>query len=146
MGRTDMDVGHVVTQYHSACDAFALGDPAPVKALYSQREDVLLANPFGGSSRGWDAVSQALDFASSNFHDGTPVRFEEVSRFTSADLVTLFEVEHWETKVAGRSERSPFDLRVTTTFRRENDGWKLVSRHADPLMTPHPDGPIRPSS
>jgi hypothetical protein len=68
--------------------------------VYARREDVLLANPFGGSSRGWDAVSQALDFASSNFRDGTPVRFEEVSRYTSADLVTLFEVEHWETKVA----------------------------------------------
>ena len=141
-----MDMDHVVAEYHSACDAFALGDSAPVKALYARREDVLLANPFGGSSRGWDAVAQALDFASSNFRDGTPVRFEEVSRFTSADLVTLFEVEHWETKVAGRSERSAFDLRVTTTFRREGDGWKLVSRHADPLTTPHPDGPIRPSS
>ena len=141
-----MDIEPIVAQYHSACDAFALGDPAPVKALYARREDVLLANPFGGSSRGWDAVAQALDFASSNFHDGAPVRFEEVSRYTSADLVTLFEVEHWETKVAGRSERSPFDLRVTTTFRRESDGWKLVSRHADPLTTPHPDGPIRPSS
>jgi ketosteroid isomerase-like protein len=141
-----MDIGHVVAQYHSACDAFAQGDPAPVKALYARRGDVLLANPFGGSSRGWDEVSQALDFASSNFHDGKAIRFEEVSRYTSADLVTLFEVEHWETKVAGRSEPSPFALRVTTIFRRESDGWKLVSRHADPLTTPHPDGPIRPSS
>src|SRR6478672_11792713 len=36
-----------------------LGDPAPVKALYARSDDVLLANPFGGFSRGWDAVSQA---------------------------------------------------------------------------------------
>ena len=141
-----MDVRQVIEQYHSALDAFALGDPAPVKALYASSEDVLLANPFGGFSRGWDAVSEALDFASSNFRDGTPVRCEEVSRFTGVDLVTLFEHEHWETKVGGRDESSPFDLRVTTTFRRESDGWKMVSRHADPLSTSHPDGPIRPSS
>ena len=96
----------VVAQYHSACDAFAQGDPAPVKALYARHEDVLLANPFGGSSRGWDAVSQALDFASSNFHDGRAVRFEEVSRYTSADLVTLSKSStgrpRWPAAASGR--------------------------------------------
>jgi ketosteroid isomerase-like protein len=141
-----MDIRQIIEEYHSACNAFAKGDPGPVKALYERGNDVLLANPFGGSSLGWSAVSQALDFASSNFRDGTPVEFEEVSRYTGEDLVTLFEREHWETKVGGRDQLSPFDLRVTTTFRRGSDGWKLVSRHADPLTTPHPDGPLRPSS
>ena len=141
-----MEIGPLIQHYHSACHAFALGDPAPIKAIYARSDEVLLANPFGGSSRGWDAVSQALDFASSNFRDGRPVRFEAVARYAGADLVTLFEYEHWETKVGGRDELSPFDLRVTTTFRLESDGWKLVSRHADPLTTPHPDGPLRRSS
>lgn len=58
-------------------------------------------------------------FASSNFRDGKPVGFEEVSRYADADLVTMFEHEHWETQVRGRDEPSPFDLRVTATFRRE---------------------------
>ena len=140
-----MDIAQVIEQYHSACDAFAIGDPAPIKALYARGEDVLLANPFGGASRGWTAVSQALDFASSTFRDGERVRFEEVSRYSGADLVTLFEQEHWETKVGVRSELTPFDLRVTTTFRLESGEWRIVSRHADPLTTPHPDGPLRPS-
>ena len=141
-----MDIAPVIEQYHSANDAFATGDPAPYKALYARSEDVLLANPFGGSSRGWTAVSQALDFASSNFREGRPVQFEEVTRYSGTDLVTLFEYEHWETKVGGRSELAPFDLRVTTTFRLDGDVWKVVSRHADPLTTPHPDGPLRPTS
>src|SRR5688500_3616429 len=106
-----MDIAQVIEQYHSSCYAFARGGPAPVKSLYARSDDVLLANPFGGSSRGWTAVSQALDDASSNFRDGQPVRFEEVARYTGADLITLFEYEHWETKVGGRSEPSPFDLR-----------------------------------
>lgn len=141
-----MDIGQVIEQYHSGIHVFAVGDPGPIKAMYARSEDVLLANPFGGSSRGWEAVSRALDFASSHFRDGTPVRFEEVSRYVGTDLVTLFEHEHWETKVGGRDEPSPFDLRVTTTFRLESGGWQLVSRHADPLTTPHPDGPIRPTN
>ena len=140
-----MDVAQVIEHYHSALHAFATGDPAPVKSLYARSDDVLLANPFGGSSRGWKDVSRALDLASSNFRDGKPVRFEEVSRYTGAELVTLFEQEHWETKVGGRSELSAFDLRVTTTFRLEGGSWKLVGRHADPLTTAHVDGPLRPS-
>ncbi len=140
-----MDIAQVIEQYHSACDAFAIGDPAPLKALYARSEDVLLANPFGGASRGWAAVSQGLDFASSNFREGKHVRFEEVSRYSGADLVTLFEQEHWETKVGSRNELSPIDLRVTTTFRLDGGEWKIVSRHADPLTTFHPDGPLRPS-
>ncbi len=140
-----MDVEQVIEQYHLACDAFALGDPAPIKGLYARGEDVLLANPFGGASRGWTAVSQALDFASSNFREGERVHFEEVSRYSSADLVTLFEREHWEAKVGDRNQLTPFDLRVTTTFRCDSGEWKIVSRHADPLTTPHPDGPLRPS-
>lgn len=141
-----MDIGQVIEQYHAGLHVFALGDPEPIKGIYARSEDVLLANPFGGSSRGWNAVSQALDFASSNFRDGTPVRFEEVSRYVGSDLVTLFEHEHWETKVGGRDERSTFDLRVTTTFRLDSERWQLVSRHADPLTTPHRDGPIRPTN
>lgn len=142
-----MDIAQAIEQYHSALDAFATGDPAPVKSLYARSDDVLLANPFGGSSRGWKAVSRALDFASSNFRDGKPVRCEEVTRYTGADLVTLFELEHWEAKVGGRSELSPFGVRVTTTFRLDEAGsWKLVSRHADPLTTAHADGPLRPTS
>lgn len=89
-----MDLEQVIDKYHSGLHAFAVGDPEPIKAMYARSQDVLLANPFGGSSRGWDAVSQALDFASSNFRDGTPVRFEEVTRYVGAVLVTLFEHEH----------------------------------------------------
>jgi ketosteroid isomerase-like protein len=141
-----VDIAQAIERYHSACDAFATGDPAPIKALYARTDDVLLANPFGGSSHGWEAVSHALDDASSTFRDGKPVRFEELARHASADLVAVFEREHWETKVRGRDDLSPFDLRVTTTFRREADGWKLVGRHADPLTTRHVDGPLRPTS
>jgi ketosteroid isomerase-like protein len=140
-----MDIDAVIEQSHSAWDAFAVGDPGPAKALYTRGDDALLANPFGGAALGWAAVSQALDSASSNFRDGKRVRFEEVSRYSSDELVTLFEREHWEMKVGARTELAPIDLRVTTTFRLESGEWKIVSRHADNLTTPHPDGPLRPS-
>jgi hypothetical protein len=53
------------------------------------------------------------------------------------------EMEHSQVKVGGREEMSLIDLRVTTTFRLEDGEWKLVSRHADPITTFNPDGPLR---
>jgi hypothetical protein len=41
------DVDEVVEQYHLALGEFAKGNPEPLKMMYSHREDVTLANPFG---------------------------------------------------------------------------------------------------
>jgi len=138
-----MDLDETIEQCRSAYSAFAKGNPEPVKALFSRRDDVMLANPFGPAVHGWQQVSAALDFASSNFRDGEVIHFETVARYTSPDLALIHELEQWQAKVAGRSELSQFDLRVTTTFRREDDGWRLIHRHADPIATPSADGPLR---
>ena len=141
-----MDLRSTVQQYHSALDGFSRGDPAPVKKIFSHREDVTLANPFGPAVRGWKHVSDALDFASSRFRDGKATNFQLIAEYVDAELATILEIERWSAKVSGRDELASFDLRVTTTFRREDDEWKIVHRHADPITTAHPDGPLRAKS
>jgi ketosteroid isomerase-like protein len=139
-----MDIQDVIYRYHKAVDEFSRGDPLPVKMLFSHWDDVTLANPFGPPVRGWTKASEALDFASSRFKDGE-VSFDLIARYETSELVTLFEIENWKAKVGGRQEVSPFVLRVTSTFRREDGDWKLVHRHADPITSFHPDGPLRSS-
>jgi ketosteroid isomerase-like protein len=138
-----MDLEQVIEQYHGAADEFARGNPDPVKALFSHGDDATLANPFGPPVRGWDQVAEALDYASSRFREGEVTSFESIARYEAADLASILEVEQWKAKVGGRDEVAPFVLRVTTTFRREDDVWKLVHRHADPISTPDPEGPLR---
>jgi ketosteroid isomerase-like protein len=140
-----MDLKQVVEQYHQAADDFSRGDPGPVKQLFSHRDDVTLANPFGPAVRGWDQVSQALDYASARFRDGEVASFESIAEYVTADLASILEVERWKAKVGGRDEVARFDLRTTSTFRREDGTWRLVHRHADPIATPDPDGPLRAS-
>ena len=141
-----MELEDAKEQYHAAADEFAKGDPEPVKALFTHREDATLANPFVGPPvRGWDKVSEALDYASSNFRDGKLTSSETISTYESSDLASIHELEQWEAKVGGGDELSPFLLRVTTTFRREDDSWKVVHRYADPIATPSPEGPLRTS-
>jgi len=138
-----MEIQKVIDQYHIAADQFSRGDPEPVKLLYSHKEDVSLINPFGQVEVGWDKVSAALDFASSHFKDGEVANFETLVSYKTSELVTIFEIEKWKAKVSGRSEVSPFDLRVTSTFRLEESNWKLVHRHADPISGFNADGPLR---
>src|SRR4051794_29322053 len=129
-----MTLDEVLRAWESAANAFAKGDPEPVKALYSRAEDVTLANPFGPPVRGWENVSAALDFASSRFRDGSVAEFNNLARYESPDLVTLLDVEHWRTKVGG-GNHADFSLRVSSTYRREQGEWKLVHRHADPISS-----------
>ena len=136
----------LLDRYHRAADAFSRGDPDPVKELYSEADDITLANPFGPARRGREAVMGALDYASSRMSDGQVVRFDEFARYASDDLVTILEVEHWRARIGDRRSVEPFELRVTTTFRRENGEWKIVHRHADPIANDDESGPLRSSS
>jgi ketosteroid isomerase-like protein len=139
---TDLD--EVIERYHQALDEFARGDPAPVKALYAHADDITLANPFvGPPAHGWAEISAALDYASSNFRDGEMTSSERIEAYVTTDLATILELERWQAKVGEREEVVPFLLRVTTTFRRDRDSWTMVHRHADPIATPSPEGPLR---
>ena len=133
-----------VEKFHQAVREFAKGDPNPVKELFSHGEDVTLANPFGPAVRGWEQVSEALDFASSRFREGDVTSFETLAKYVTSDLAATYEVERWQAKVGERDDVASFDLRVTSVYRRDEAGWKLVHRHADPIATEHPDGPLRP--
>ena len=139
---TDLD--EVIERYHQALNEFARGDPASVKALYAHADDITLANPFvGPPAHGWTEVSAALDYASSKFRDGEMTSSERIAGYVTTDLATILELERWQAKVGEREDVLPFLLRVTTTFRRDENSWKMVHRHADPIATPSPEGPLR---
>ena len=138
-----MGLDELIERYHRAADDFSRGRPESVKALYSEAEDVALANPFGPARRGRQAVHDALDYASGRMNDGEMTGFDEVARYTSDELATILEVERWRARIGDRESVEPFDLRVATTFRCENGECKIVHRHADPITTADESGPVR---
>jgi ketosteroid isomerase-like protein len=122
------------------------GDATALEGLYSEHDDVTLANPWGPARRGRAGVFEAVERAATQFRDGGPRTdpHELVSLFRGTDLACLVENERWQAKVSGGDEMSAFDLRATTVFRQEDGDWKVVHRHADPITTPNPSGPLRP--
>jgi ketosteroid isomerase-like protein len=93
--------------------------------------------------RGWEDVSAALDFAASRFSTGSVTGFVLIGEHVSDDLASIVELEDWHARVGEREDIEEFQLRVTSTLRREGGDWRLVHRHADPVPTPDPYGPVR---
>lgn len=132
------DVDELIERYQQAMRELVNGNPEPLKEIYSHRDDVSLANPFGPAVRGWDESARAIEDSASNYRDGEIVGFENVAKYVTSELACIVETERYRAKVGGGEDISPVTLRVTSIFRPEDGTWKIVHRHADPITTPQP--------
>jgi len=126
----DSEWAEFLAKLEAAEHEFAQGRPAAFKALWSHSDDVSICGAFGGVESGWDKVASRLDWASSQFSEGTRSR-EEIRSSVGAEFAYLVQTEHIRFRVPGRTEQSTLDLRVTMVFRREAAGWRIVHRQAD---------------
>ena len=132
------DLEQFIERYHQALHAFVKGDAEPMKRLFSQRDQATLANPLGPPVRGRAEIETAMERAASHFRDGQDLRFERLSEHATADMAYIFEVERVRMRIGGSDELAPVALRTTTVFRREDAGWLIDHRHADPITSPRP--------
>jgi ketosteroid isomerase-like protein len=70
--------------------------------------------------------------------DDVFVGSEVVAKYVTPELAYVVGIERARAKVGGNEEITPYALRATNTFGRENGEWKLVHRHADPITIPRP--------
>ena len=133
-----MTLEQLIEREEEAWRAFVQGDPQPSKGLFSHGDDVILANPWGPPARGWDRVEATLDAAAERFREGELSSFEALARYVTDELAVVFEIERGRAKVGGSESFASFALRVTTTYRLEDGDWKIVLRHADPIMAEQP--------
>ena len=115
----------------SALGSMAKGDSGPSTALWSRHDDVVLANPLGPPIVGFSLVAAETARVAAMFVGGESLEFDEIVRWASEDLGYVVAIEHARVQRVGSDELVPLDLRVTTVFRREDDGWHLCLRHAD---------------
>jgi ketosteroid isomerase-like protein len=133
------DVDELIEQYFRAQREFLRGNPEPVKNLFSHRQDVTIASPYGPPVRGWDEVAKTIEHAASLRSDGTFLGWQIVAKYITAELAYVVQVEQAEAKIGAREEITPIAVRATMNFRPEEDGeWKIVHRHADPITTAQP--------
>ena len=79
-----------------------------------------------------------MERAASQLRDGEAFSVECIAMHAANDLAYELEIERCKVKVGGADEAAPSALRATNVFRREDDGWRIVHRHADPITSPRP--------
>ena len=110
-----------IEQSHAALDAILKGDKSGYEALFSEREDVTLGNPFGPFARGREGVGARLAVAASHYRDGEMTGVDLVATYESDGLAVAVENERGKAKVGGAQNLAPVAVRVTSVFRPEGD-------------------------
>jgi ketosteroid isomerase-like protein len=117
---------------HGRTEEFLLG------AQVNQSDDMTIFGPFGGPGPRPGEMSPeellAGQAAVSSQFGGGSGSVEVVKTIVEGDLVVVVAVEHNEVMFSGRDILHPWTLRTTQVFRRTNDRWLRLHRHADPLI------------
>ena len=127
-----------VEQSHLALAAILNGNPKLYEALFADRDDITLGNPFGPFARGRAEVAATLAGAAAKYRDGTVRGVDLVAKDQNENLACLVEVEHDRARVGTNPDFNDFNVRVTSIYERINGTWRLVHRHADPITTARP--------
>ena len=133
---SDSSLQTFLNQWEEAQAHFINGDPTAWKQNASHRDDATVLGAFGGYEKGWKQVGPRYDWASSQFKSGgAKIKVEYLNSGVSGDLAFTVAIERQQGVHLGDQENpSPRALRVTQVFRKEDGAWKLLHRHADPLV------------
>ena len=115
-------------EMHRALAEQVEGRSEPYKALWSQKDPVMVMGAEGGCDRGWEKASAGIDVASKMIRGGNRTIENLVTRVGDEVAVTV-DFEHVILETPGLSLRKT--LRCTHAYRVEDGEWRIFLRHAD---------------
>ena len=122
----------------AASNDYIAGDPAALRSLLTQTEPATFMPPNGAVVQGAAAVAESQVAGAAAFGPGSTGHFEVLGSGSSGGLAYWTGRQVARMDVKGQDEPVVMVLRTTEVFRLEDDGWKLVHRHAD--MAPPAEG------
>lgn len=131
----DSSLGAFLPQFEDGVSRFINGDPTLWKQNTSRHDDATIMGAWGGYETGWNEVGPRYDWAAARFRQsGAKVKVEYLASGVSGDVAYTVAIERSEVRLSDQGESASMPLRVTHVFRKEDGVWKLVHRHADPLL------------
>ena len=134
MNKDQHDFEQFMRQRSEIALAYINGDAAPLSAIVDRHSPATFFKPSGDYLQGAEAVWSQYERDATNFESGGKGQLEILHMAASDGLAYWVGFQRATAQLRGRSELVPFNLRVTELFRREGDTWKLIHRHADPLL------------
>ena len=131
MNATEQFLDEMMPRIHEAEMALHNGNPGPRYEMWSHTDPVTV---FGAvhSPIGWAHVGPMFEHLAARFSNCRSCEWEVIAADVGEDFAYLLAIERTTASV-GDSDPTPYMLRSTTIFRRENGEWKIVHRHADPI-------------
>lgn len=137
------DVTALIRQAAEAAAAIIRGDIRRYLTLIKHADDFTLMPPYGGGpERGFDASDERIA-AMERFFQSGEVEMGVAAAHVSGDLAVLIVIERQHAEVGGLPDQD-WSLWVTLIFRREGGEWRLLHRHADPLVRRRPLEQVAP--
>jgi ketosteroid isomerase-like protein len=132
------DFAEFMRRREAAATAYIQGDAASLLGMTAHTGDATFYPPRGGSVSGAEHVVAEFARGAQGFTPGGTNAFEILQLAASDGLACWVGFQRASVRVPGRSETIAFNLRVTEVFCREGSEWKLIHRHADPLIAEQP--------
>ena len=129
---TDDELAELVGRTAEAAAAYMRGDMDTYLGLIHHAPGFTLLRPTGGPPDRFEDRAEGVRASAGFFADGD-ARLEHVEAHVWGDTVVLAMIERQHGRVGGMPDQD-CSLRVTQVYRRDDSGWRLVHRHADPLV------------
>ncbi len=132
---TEAELDELVELMGAAASAYIGGEMRRYFDLMKHAEDFTLMGPFGGETTRETVASEERIAELEGLFKSGEASLDVIERYASGDLAVLVVVER-QHGLVGQYPPQDWSLRVTLVFRREESTWRLVHRHADPLVHP----------
>jgi ketosteroid isomerase-like protein len=130
MSNDDQAIRTANANFYQATNNMFKGDLTLMKQVWSHDDDVVYMSPDGKYLEGWDQVLADWQ-AQADLMLGGTLRTSH-SRITMGNgHAFTHSVEIGENDING--EKVEVSIRATKIFRKQADGWKLISLHTDLL-------------
>lgn len=133
MSNTPSDFHEFLEQRIEASDAFVNGDFGLLEKVSTHTSPATIFGPQGNTVEGAERVNAVNAEGAKLFKPGSKNAFETLHTAVADTLAYWVGVQRSVVQMKGKDEGIPMNLRLTEIFRLEDDGWKLIHRHADML-------------
>src|SRR5690242_12922652 len=129
MDQTEEFLAAITTRLDEVELALHNGDAAGRIAMWSTTPPLTL---FGAAMNaiGWDQIHPVFERLGGRFSDCVSYRNEILAAEAIGDLAYIVALEHTTASI-NQAAPTPYVLRATTIFRREDGEWRVVHRHGD---------------
>ena len=114
--------------------AFNSGDFEYPLSRWLASENVTLFGGAGGTNKSIESIAQRFRRATSRYTEGSEVEIDFISIVSNGNLAYSVQIEKRKTKVDGMPEPIESSLRGTMIMQKVDNEWKVIHRHADPLV------------